>query len=90
VVTGKPFTIEQVKMEDLEAGNLKTSWVPAFNHPSVPEEQWEGFAKAVVIGTLPSVERGAWDVSDEWNKLLPELKLTTIEDFLTDIWQGKP
>jgi len=89
-MTGKPFAIEQVKIVDLEAGNLKTSWVPAFTHPSVPKEQWEGFAKAVVIGSLLAFERGAWDVSDEWNTLLPELKLTSIEDFLTGVWQGKP
>jgi hypothetical protein len=89
-VAGKPFSIEKVKVEDLEAGNLKTSWVPAFSHPSVPKEQWEGYAKAVMIGSLLAMERGAWDVSDEWNKLLPELKLTSIEDFLTGVWNGKP
>lgn len=77
-------------MEDLEAGNLKTSWIPAFSHPSVPKEQHEAYAKVVVIGALLGAERGAYDVSDEWNRLLPHLKLTTIEDFLSNVWKGKP
>lgn len=88
-MVGKPFAIERVQSEDLEAGNLKTSWAPDFSHPSVPKEHWEAWGKAVIIGTLFSVERGAWDVSDEWNKLLPELKLTGIEDFLASVWEGK-
>jgi hypothetical protein len=90
LVVGKPFAIERVKVEDLEAGNLNTSWAPAFSHPSVPEEQWPAWGKAVITSSLLAVERGAWDTSDEWNKLLPELKLTSIEDFLASVWEGKP
>jgi hypothetical protein len=35
------------------------------------------------------MEGGARDVCDEWDKLLPELKLTGIEEFLTSVWQDK-
>jgi hypothetical protein len=42
----------------------------------------------VVTGGLLS-NRDPWDVSDEWNKLLPELKLAGIEEFLTAVWKDK-
>jgi len=46
--------------------------------------------KAVLIGTLLSSIKGAWDVSDEVNKLLPDFKFTQIEAFLTKVWNGEP
>jgi hypothetical protein len=82
--------VEKVAIEDLEAGNLKASWIPQFKHPSIPEDQLEVFAKVVTVGSLQAFERGAWDVSDEWNQLLPQLELTSIEDFLRNVWLGKP
>ena len=89
-VAGKPFTVDRVTVEDLESGNLKTSWVPAFSHPNVPEDQHEAYAKVVIIGALIAAERGAYDVSDEWNKLLPHLRLTSIESFLRSVWEDRP
>jgi hypothetical protein len=89
LVAGKPFTVDRVTVEDLEAGNLKTSWVPPFNHPSIPKEQHEAYAKVVIIGALLGAERGAYDVSDEWNQLLPHLSLTSIENFLRAVWKDK-
>jgi hypothetical protein len=41
---------------------------------------------SVMTGAL----RGTWAVSDEWNQLLPNLKMTTVDEFLRDIWEGKP
>jgi hypothetical protein len=46
--------------------------------------------KTVLIGTLLSSAKGAWDVSDEMNQLFPDFKFTQIEDFLTEVWEGKP
>lgn len=46
--------------------------------------------KTVLIGTLISSVKGAWDVSDEINKLLPDFKFTQIEEFLAEVWEGKP
>jgi hypothetical protein len=40
----------------------------------------------VLIGGLLTCEEGAWDVSDEWNQLLPEHKFTKIEDLVGRLW----
>jgi hypothetical protein len=53
-------------------------------------DQAQEMLKNVLIGTLISSAKGAWDVSDEFNKLLPDFEFTKIEDFLTLIWEGKP
>ncbi|KAI9831455.1 MAG: hypothetical protein M1819_005054 [Sarea resinae] len=89
-VRGRPFTVDKVKLEDLENGILTASWTLEASHPSVSGDQVEKMLKSVLIGTLISSAKGAWDVSDEINKLLPDYKFTQIEDFLTKVWEGKP
>lgn len=76
--------------EDLEAGNLKTSWALEAVHQAVPDDQASALLKAVSIGILLSSSKGAWDVSDDWNRLLPDYEFTRIEDFLAATWEGKP
>jgi len=44
--------------------------------------------KILLGGVLLGFSEGAFDVSDEWNKLLPEYKFTGAEEFLTDAWRG--
>ncbi|KFY92930.1 hypothetical protein V500_03977 [Pseudogymnoascus sp. VKM F-4518 (FW-2643)] len=75
-VRGRPFAVDIVKLEDLEAGNLKTSWTLETRHPSVSEEQSADALKSVLIGTLLSGAKGAWDVSDAFNQILPDYKFT--------------
>lgn len=77
-------------LEDLEAGNLKTSWTLETSHSSVAEDQAADFMKSTLIGTLLSGAKGAWAVSDEFNRILPDYKFTQIEDFLAKVWEGKP
>ena len=89
--TGQPFTIDKVKLEDLENGILTASWKLEASHPSVTDQdQAEKMMKTVLVGTLLSSVKGAWDVSDEMNKLLPDFKFTQLEDFLALNWGGKP
>lgn len=59
-------------------------------HPSSKGEEAASLLKAVLIGTLLSSVKGAWDVSDEFNQLLPDFKLIRTEKFLAKIWGGKP
>jgi hypothetical protein len=87
---GRPFAIDTVKLEDLEAGVLKTSWTLETRHSSVPEDQAADLLKTVLIGTLLSGANGAWDVSDEINQTLPDHKFSQIEDFLAKVWEGEP
>ncbi|KFY27885.1 hypothetical protein V491_00710 [Pseudogymnoascus sp. VKM F-3775] len=89
-VRGLPFVTNTVKLEDLEAGNLKTSWTLETKHPSVSEEQAADALKSVLIGALLSGAKGAWDVSDEFNRILPDYKFTQIEEFLANVWEDKP
>ncbi|KIV87260.1 hypothetical protein PV11_02815 [Exophiala sideris] len=84
-----PFTVDAVKMDDLEAGNFTASWKLEASHPSVSEEEATKMMKTVLVGMLLSSAKGAWEVSDEWNQLFPEFKFTEIEDFLRNVWQEK-
>lgn len=92
-ISGLPFTIDRVKLEDLEAGILLTPWKLGKRHPSFNEDQADQLAcmlKTVLIGMLISSAKGAWDVSDAFNQLLPGYKFTHIEEFLVKVWNGKP
>ena len=79
-----------MKLEDLEAGILTTSWALEKRHQAVSEEQYSAFVKSVTIGTLLSSTKGAWDVSDELNQLFPDYRFDKMEDFLAKVWSGEP
>lgn len=88
-----PFTIDRVKLEDLQAGKLTASWTLGARHSSFTDDQADQVAKmkrTVLIGTLLGSAKGAWDVSDEFNRLLPDYQFTQTEDFLTAVWEGRP
>ncbi|KAL4987423.1 NAD(P)-binding protein [Aspergillus falconensis] len=85
-----PFEIETVQAEAIEAGELNTSWVPLIELPSMPPgTDVRAFSEAGISSVLTGALSGTWAVSDEWNKLLPDLKMTTVQEFLRDIWGGK-
>jgi hypothetical protein len=48
------------------------------------------FSEAVISSVMAGALRGTWAVSNEWNQLLPNLKMTAVDEFLRDIWEGKP
>ncbi|KAL4861360.1 hypothetical protein BDV12DRAFT_180390 [Aspergillus spectabilis] len=87
---GEPFKIDRVKAEDFESGEWETSWLPKVDHPSIPKEQVEVFSRLGVQGLVLGFSNGAFDSSDEWNKLLPDYKFTQAQEFLEEIWKGKP
>jgi hypothetical protein len=59
-------------------------------HSSLSGDQVEEMLKTVLIGTILSSAKGAWDVSNEINQLAPDFEFTQIEDFLTEVWAGRP
>ncbi|KAJ5709555.1 hypothetical protein N7493_009846 [Penicillium malachiteum] len=87
---GQPFAVENRKAEDIEAGTWTTSWTPAFDHPAIPVEQRASLAKSITGGILLAVNANQLHVSDSWNKLLPDYQFTSIDEFLTEAWSGKP
>ncbi|KUL83732.1 hypothetical protein ZTR_08649 [Talaromyces verruculosus] len=84
------INVTKVKVEDLEAGDLKSSWGLQAVHHAVADDQAQGLLKQVAIGVLLSSSKGAWDVSDDFNQIFPDYEFTSIEDFLTGVWEGKP
>lgn len=90
VVLGRQFSIEKVEFEDLEAGILNTSWALEKKHQAVPDDQYKSFVKAATIGFLLSSIKGAWNVSDELNRIYPDYEFDKAETFLDEVWTGKP
>ncbi|KAK5051504.1 hypothetical protein LTR84_003156 [Exophiala bonariae] len=88
-VRGAPFAVEKVRLDDLEAGELKTSWNLEAVHHAVAQEDAAALLKMVSIGVLTSCTKGAWDVSDELSSLFPDYQSTSIEDFHRGLWEGK-
>ncbi|KAH7018717.1 hypothetical protein B0J12DRAFT_416208 [Macrophomina phaseolina] len=82
--------VETVSLDDLRAGQLKTSWRPDISHPTVPKELKDTISERMFLFFLNSVAHGCWNVSDTWNKLLPHYHFTTAEEYLSSIWAGKP
>ncbi|GAB1317911.1 Isoflavone reductase IRL [Madurella fahalii] len=67
-IRGGPFSVDAVKLEDLEAGKLTVPSTIKARHSSVmgmSEEQVEAMAKSVLVGVLLSSAKRAWEVSDE-------------------------
>lgn len=85
--------MERLNLSDLEAGNVKSSWLPRVDHPSLAvasEEERHALSRMMLSGILVAVAHGSWDVSDSWNKRFPDLEFTKIEDFVRQVWDGKP
>lgn len=90
VCTGRPFSVEVVEQADLERGELHASWMLETKHPSYAGGDVDAALKSVLVGMLLSSAKGAWVVSDEFNRLLPDYKFTQVEEFLAEVWEGKP
>jgi hypothetical protein len=85
---GGEWQVEHVRSEDVEKGELKTSWIPRFSHPAVPEELQEGFSKEFVVDFFNAIKRGSWNVGTEWNERFPEYKFTGLEEYLEKAWEA--
>lgn len=70
--------------------DYRTSWLPAVDHPSIAVEKRAELAAGMTAGMLQAANAGAFAVSDEWNQLLPDMKFTSAEEFLSKAWEGKP
>ncbi|KAJ5908180.1 hypothetical protein N7495_000862 [Penicillium taxi] len=88
-VRGAPFAVERLKAKELETGDWKSSWVPKMDHPSVPVEQQEIFARFGVAGVLRGFRENSFHSSDEWNRLLPAYHFTDAKQFLTEAWKNE-
>ncbi|KAJ5929341.1 NAD(P)-binding protein [Penicillium verhagenii] len=87
---GKPFAVDKVKEEDFVSGEWQTSWMPALNHPSIPQGNLEAVGRFFLTGILLGTNANALHVSDAWNRLLPDYEFTSVDAFLSEAWKGKP
>ncbi|KAI1461939.1 NAD(P)-binding protein [Annulohypoxylon moriforme] len=88
---GRPFTVKWHKLADLEAESKMEAPPIDENfdlHTAAPEVV-EAFLEYATRNLLQGIHRGAYDVTDEWNKLLPDYKFTQVEDFVKEYWGGK-
>ncbi|KAL5089080.1 hypothetical protein Trisim1_005937 [Trichoderma cf. simile WF8] len=88
-IRGGRFAVETIKSVQARAGRLTATWHPKMEHPTVPEELRESSAKIFTAKTIVSVYQGSWEVSDEWNKIYPDYKFTTIQEFVEKWWASK-
>ncbi|KAI1391054.1 NAD(P)-binding protein [Hypoxylon trugodes] len=86
---GRPFKIQWLKGEDLEAIEYKPEIYVGVDLRNALPEQAGKFLQMALNGMLLSMSRGIYDVTDEWNKLLPDYKFTQTEDFIKKYWGGK-
>lgn len=85
---GKPVELVLTEEADLDAGILNVE-MPLIAHPSIPVEQREAFTSVAWVGVLNATAKGAWIVSDEWNKLLPDVKFRTVEGEVRKVFGKK-
>ncbi|KAF9878516.1 NmrA-like protein [Colletotrichum karsti] len=84
-----PFVVETVDEEAVEAGRLTTSWYPLIEHAGVPEGRKEELSKLASLNFLKATINGSWNVSEEWNNLLPHIQFTDARRYLAQVWEDK-
>jgi hypothetical protein len=88
-IPGAPFNVETLSTQDLEIEKIQSTWRPKVDHPSMPPEQTDALAGKLLSGVLLAISAGAFQMSDEWNRLLPDYQFTGADDFLSRFWQDK-
>ncbi|KAJ0163171.1 hypothetical protein CTA2_3394 [Colletotrichum tanaceti] len=84
---GEPFEVTRLKAKDLEAGLVaEAPWLPSVDHPSIPKESVDALSAVMLSAFLLGISAGNFEISDEWNRLLPDFRFTRPEDFLTTAW----
>jgi hypothetical protein len=86
---GGEWRVEHVKSVDIARRELKTSWVPQFSHPAIPEEAREKFSVEFLLDFLGAIANGSWDVSGEWNERFLDQEFVSLEGYLGKAWEGK-
>ncbi|KAH6697423.1 hypothetical protein F5X68DRAFT_226798 [Plectosphaerella plurivora] len=87
---GSAFQVHDAFATDISEGHLLTEWCPTMEHSHFSKEQVQELSRLATTNFLKGVLNGAWDVSDEWNQLLPHLKLTDAKEYLSAVWRSKP
>ncbi|KAK4466237.1 hypothetical protein QBC42DRAFT_329331 [Cladorrhinum samala] len=85
-ISGTKFSIEALNIDDLRAGELKSSFVPELDHPAIrdlDEATKAGFIKAAYTSLLMALVDGDAVVGDEWNRIFPHYKFLGFDEFIS-------
>jgi len=80
---GRKFKIHRHTIQEIEKGDF--TWFPMIRHPSVPVD--ETLSKRVCQEGLLGFARGDYDVSGDFNALLPSIKPQSLEEYLRECWK---
>lgn len=69
-----------LRANNLDENLLNLEDMPLVGHHSIPEESKKDFALEGLRGLLLAFRAGGWTCTDDWNKLLPDLKLTSVKE----------
>jgi hypothetical protein len=77
--------VHKLKKAELAKGEYNSDWIPPFSHPNMPAAMLTPEFKKMLLSMfeLASLE-GLGDVTPTWNKLLPDMKFTDVETFLSE------
>lgn len=70
-IRGGEWSIEHISSRDVAQGEIKTSWIPQLDHPTIPQEERESFSKVFLIMFFTAIKNGSWNVSEEFNEIFP-------------------
>lgn len=84
--SGKKMTRHTLKIESLKKGKFTSPWLPPWRHPIIPEFLSNLVAKKVMTEWWLAGSTGDAAVNEAWNKLLPDVKLTRIDEFLRKVY----
>lgn len=84
------ITVERYPFKDLEDGTWEPTSMPVFDHPGIPAEMIPVLSKKIVAAFMMAIPAKNFEVGDEWNKLLPDYEFENADEFLDQVWEGKP
>ncbi|KAH7159717.1 hypothetical protein B0J13DRAFT_580930 [Dactylonectria estremocensis] len=80
------FKVDKVSYEASKAGTAELPWCPQLTHKGVPSEMRTEMSRHIALAYMTSFAEGAWSVSDEWNRLLPDYSFSSAEEYLRKVW----
>lgn len=81
-----PFTVSKLRYDECKEGKASLPWCPLLTHPGIPVDMRLQFSEIVIQRYIVSLADGGWCVSDEWNRVFPDFKFTSAEEYVRKVW----
>ena len=69
---GVRFAVEQLKIDGLKAGIVKSTWLPRVSNNAIAPAEAEALAGMSLAGMTLGISLGALNVSSEWNRVFSD------------------